>query len=111
MKYKKEQKAKGGRDKSPSPPCSSPATSMPPMSPSGEMNTLSPATQCHANACHGTGLPPTSHGQPVSRPQHHQDAHHYLPASSCGGPTQHHGSGMVTSMTGPHGPMPHYMGL
>lgn len=118
MKYKKEQKAKGGADKSPSPPCSSPATSMPPMSPSGEVTTLSPPSQCHsASACHGpTSLPnSSSHGPSVQRQaQLQHDAHHFVvaAASSCSGPgpTQPHGPVMSTAMSGPHGSLPHYMG-
>ncbi|XP_042880178.1 homeobox protein Hox-A3-like [Penaeus japonicus] len=116
MKYKKEQKAKGGTDKSPSPPCSSPATSMPPMSPSGEVTTLSPPSQCHsASACHGpTSLPnPSSHGPSAQRQaQLQHEAHHFVAASSCSGagPTQPHGPVMSTAMSGHHGSLPHYMG-
>ncbi|XP_071532314.1 uncharacterized protein [Panulirus ornatus] len=108
MKYKKDQKAKGGTDKSPSPPCSSPATSVPPTSPSGEITVLSAASQCLSSACHGgPGMPAPSHGQPTSRPQQLQDPHHYLSANS--GP--HHRPGMTSGpMAGHHGSVPHYMG-
>ncbi|XP_053636253.1 homeobox protein Hox-B3-like [Cherax quadricarinatus] len=102
MKYKKDQKTKGGREKSPSSPCSSPATSMPPMSPSGETTNLS--SQCLISACHGAGI------QHASRPQQMHDSHNYLAGNTYSGPTQHQRPGMVQSMSGSHGHVPHCMG-
>ncbi|XP_045103230.1 homeobox protein Hox-A3-like [Portunus trituberculatus] len=109
MKYKKEQKAKGCIDKGPNSPCASPATSVPPMSPSGE--TMPPTSQCHAGACHGPGLPGAPHGQlpPRLQQQHLQDARHYLPPNTCAGPKQQLGHSMAT-MSGSHSQMGHFLG-
>ncbi|KAG5512598.1 homeobox protein Hox3-like isoform 1 [Chionoecetes opilio] len=57
MKYKKEQKAKGCIDKGPSSPCDSPAMSMPPISPSGDMGTMPPLPSDYP-PCALTHLPP-----------------------------------------------------
>nr|XP_045589823.1 homeobox protein Hox-A5-like [Procambarus clarkii] len=108
MKYKKDQKSKGIRDRSPSSPCASPAVSMPATSPSGEVNAVSPVNHCLSGG-HLVSQQQSSHGSGVSRPQQQQEARHYFP-SSCSGPNQHNRSGMVASVTGHHGPMPHYMG-
>ncbi|XP_069191564.1 homeobox protein Hox-A3-like [Procambarus clarkii] len=102
MKYKK-QKSEGIFDKSPSSPCASPAVSMPTASPSSEVNAFSPASQFHCG-----GHQQSSHGSGVSSPQHLQEALHYFP-SNYSGPNQYNRSGMVASMTGHHGPTPHYM--
>ncbi|MPC13369.1 Homeobox protein Hox-A3 [Portunus trituberculatus] len=106
MKYKKEQKAKGCIDKGPNSPCASPATSVPPMSPSGE--TMPPTSQCHAGACHGPGLPGAPHGQlpPRLQQQHLQDARHYLPPNTCAGPKQQLGHTM-TSLASSYPSPPH----
>ncbi|XP_069166800.1 homeobox protein Hox-A3-like [Procambarus clarkii] len=102
MKYKKQKSEKIFKE-IPSSPCASPTLSMPTASPSGEVNSLSEANQIPCG-----GHQQSSHGSGVSSPQHLQEALHYFP-SNYSGPNQHNRSGMVASMTGHHGPTPHYM--
>lgn len=111
MKYKKEQKAKGFIDKGPSSPCPSPVTTVPPMSPSGDMVSMPPTSQCHGGACHGPGLSGGSHNQLPHRlqPQHLQEARPYLPPNSCVRPKQQLGTTMAT-MQSHHSQMSRFLG-
>merc|ERR1719341_2947088 len=99
MKFKKEQKAKGGSDKSPSPPCSSPATSMPPMSPTGN-----PDQSCHGGSCH---VPTNqSHGFPS---QVMQNPNNPFQNTNSEGMPQPPMPSMAAAMAQHHGPTPPYL--
>ncbi|CAL4071922.1 unnamed protein product [Meganyctiphanes norvegica] len=100
MKFKKEQKAKGGSDKSPSPPCSSPANSMPPMSPTGDAG-----QGCHGGSCHvPTGQ---SCGFPSQAMQNPNNPFHPTSSEAM---AQQSVPSMTAAMAQHHGPTPPYMG-